>query len=61
MHPLLYPIEFANPLPSIYSTYLHPTPLQDPSDCLLADLMLTYKQYPWQPQLVPFANQLDDL
>jgi hypothetical protein len=48
-------------LPSIYSTYLHPTPLQDPSDCLLADLMLTYKQYPWQPQLVPFVNQLDDL
>jgi hypothetical protein len=54
---LPYPIEFASPLPFVYSTYLHPTPLQDPSNCLLT----TYKQYPWQPQLVPFVEQLNDL
>ncbi len=56
MHPLLYPIESTDPSPFVYSTYLYPTPLQDPSDCFLTNLMPTYKQYPWQPQLVPFVD-----
>jgi hypothetical protein len=56
MHPLLYLIEFADPSPFVYSAYLHPTFLQDPFGCLLPDLMPTYKQYPWQPQLMPFAD-----
>jgi hypothetical protein len=58
MHLLFYPIESTNPSPSIYFA---PTPLQDPFNHLLTNLMPTYKQYPWQPQLVPFADQLDDL
>jgi len=45
----------------MYFSYLHPTPLQNPSGCLLTNLMPTYQQYPWQPQLMPFVDQLDDL
>ncbi len=47
MHPLLYLIESADPSPFVRVAYLQPTPLQNPSSCLLTNLMPTYKQYPW--------------